>query len=527
MNNASIVHLDNELVKSIEAQTQIVNYNPDVLTCLANLSNDEVFTPPALVNQMLDTLPADLWANPDAKFLDPVTKSGVFLREIAKRLIKGLEAQMPDLQTRINHIFKHQLYGMAITELTSLLARRSVYCAKAANSKLSICDGFDDEQGNIRYARIAHTWRNGKCTYCGASQEVYDRDGDLETHAYPFIHTDKPAELFGTDMKFDVIIGNPPYQLSDGGAQASASPIYHKFIEQAKKLNPRYLSMIVPARWYSGGKGLDDFRSSMLKDEKIAVIHDFPETTDCFPGLNIRGGVCYFLWDNIHRGNCEIISHQTGKISASIRPLLEENCDVFIRYNEAISILRKVKAIDQTSFSDIVSARKAFGLQTDVKGKSKPFEGAVKLFQNGGIGYIDRSDIVKNPHLIDRYKVLVPYSSPGDDSYPHLILSKPLISEPNSCSTETYLVVGPFDNKQECENVSNYMRSKFLRFLVLLLKPTQHVTQKTYAFVPMQNFDENWTDEKLYKKYGITTEEQSFIDTLIRPMALAQEAADA
>ncbi len=501
-----------------------VNYNPDVLSCLANLSNDEVFTPPELVNQMLDMLPSDLWGNQEAKFLDPVTKSGVFLREIAKRLNKGLAGQIPDQQTRINHIFKYQLFGIAITELTSLLARRSLYCAKVANSERSVCDVFDDEQGNIRYQRIKHTWQNNKCTYCGASQEVYDREDALENHAYQFIHTDKPQKLFGKNMKFDVIVGNPPYQLSDGGAQASASPIYHKFIQQAKKLNPRYISMIVPARWYSGGKGLDEFRESMLSDERLSEIHDFPETTDCFAGLNIRGGVCYFLWDGQHTGDCKVISHRNGKTSAPvIRPLLEQNCDVFIRYNEAISILRKVRTAGEAIFASIVSARKAFGLNTNVKGKTKPFADAVKLFQNGGIGYISRNEVERNTQLIDKYKVLVPYSSPGDDSYPHLILSKPLISEPNSCSTETYLVVGPFESRQQCLNVSNYMRSKFLRFLVLLLKPTQHVTQKTYGFVPMQDFSETWTDKKLYQKYGITTEEQAFIDTLIRPMELADE----
>lgn len=498
-----------------------INYNPDVLTCLANLSNDEVFTPPDIVNQMLDLLPTDLWQNKDAKFLDPVTKSGVFLREIAKRLNSGLAEQIPDQQIRLNHIFKNQLYGISITELTGFLARRSVYCCKKANSQLSICTDFNNEQGNIVFKRIQHTWQGGKCIYCGASQAAYDRDDALETHAYQFIHTDSLLDIFGVDMKFDVIIGNPPYQLSDGGAQASASPIYHKFIQQAKKLSPRYLSMIVPARWYSGGKGLDDFREEMLNDKRIVEIHDFPDTSDCFAGINIRGGICYFIWNKEHNGNCKITNYKNGVPNIPVeRPLLEKEANVFVRYNDAISILRKVQQRKEDLFSKFVSAHKAFGLRTYVKGKSQPFEGAVKLFQNGGIGYIDRSEVLKNIHLVDTYKVFVPYSSPGDDSYPHLILSKPLISEPNSCSTETYLVVGPFDNKRQCENVSNYMRTKFLRFLVLLLKPTQHVTQKTYGFVPVQDFSEAWTDERLYKKYGITDQEQAFIDTLIRPMEL-------
>lgn len=500
------------------------NYNPDVLTCLANLSNDEVFTPPALVNQMLDLLPAELWQNREAKFLDPVTKSGVFLREIAKRLNVGLAAQMPDQQARLNHIFTQQLYGIAITELTSLLARRSVYCSKTANSAHSICTEFEEAQGNILFERIQHTWRNGKCNFCGASEEVYARDDALETHAYQFIHTDQPQKLFGTEMKFDVIVGNPPYQLSDGGAQASASPIYHKFVEQAKKLNPRYLTMIIPARWYAGGKGLDEFRAGMLNDKRLVEIHDFPETSDCFPGINIRGGVCYFLWNKESNGNCKITNYKNGQKSEVVeRPLLEQGAEVFIRYNQAISILRKVRGKKEGVFSERVSVRKPFGLSTDVRGEAIPFDGAIKLFQTGGIGYINKNDVIKNTQWIDEFKVLVPYSSPGDDSYPHLILSKPKISEPNSCSTETYLVVGPFATEKICKNVSNYMRTKFLRFLVLLLKPTQHVTQKTYGFVPVQDFNELWTDERLYKKYGITLEEQAFIDTLIRPMDLSDE----
>jgi site-specific DNA-methyltransferase (adenine-specific) len=506
-------------------QTEIqVSYNPDVLSCLANLSNDEVFTPPELVNRMLDLLPSKLWKSKDSKFLDPVSKSGVFLREIAKRLNAGLEREIPDQEKRLNHIFKNQLYGIAITELTSLLSRRSVYCSKLADSKYSICNAFETPQGNIVFNRIQHSWLAGKCKFCGASKEVYSREDILETHAYEFIHNEKPQEILGKNMKFDVIIGNPPYQLSDGGAQQSASPIYHKFIQQAKKLNPNHLVMIVPARWYAGGKGLDEFREEMLTDSRMAEIHDFPETSDCFPGINIRGGICYFLWSKDHKGGTKITNYKNGKANKSvIRPLLEKDAKVFIRYNEAISILQKVKAKNEDVFSKYVSGRKPFGLDTFIKGEKEKSSKSVKLFQNGGVGYIDKKEIEKNTKWINEFKVLVPYSSPGSDVFPHLILSNPIISEPNSCCTETYLVVGPFKDEQTCKNVANYMRSKFLRFLVLLLKPTQHVTQKTYDLVPLQNFDKVWTDEMLYKKYGISDEEIEFIDSLIRPMELVRE----
>ncbi len=316
-------------------------YNPDVLTCLANLSNDEVFTPPVLANQVLDHLPAALWADPTATFLDPVCKSGVFLREIAKRLIVGLAEWEPDLQTRLNHIFTKQLFGISPTELTGLLARRSLYCAKTANSKYSHCTAFaaDNPQGNLRYRRTPHTWAGDKCRFCGASKSVYDRAADLETHAYEFIHTDTPAKLFPPKMKFDVIIGNPPYQLSDGGQGRSASPIYQKFIEQAKKLNPRFLSMIIPARWFAGGKGLDEFRAEMLNDDRLRKIVDFENSAEVFPGVDIAGGICYFLWDRDNRGTCEVTTQAGKTTTTAVRELNE--FDTFIRQSQAVPIVRK------------------------------------------------------------------------------------------------------------------------------------------------------------------------------------------
>lgn len=342
------------------------NYNPDVLTCLANLSNDEVFTPPNLVNDILDLLPSELWSDPKAKFLDPVSKSGVFLREMAKRLMRGLETEIPDKQERINHILGNQLYGIAITELTALLSRRSVYCSKTANGKYSICETFDDEQGNIRYERLEHTWQGGKCRYCGASQDVYDREDGLETYAYNFIHTDTPEKIF--NMKFDVIIGNPPYQLSDAGHGRSASPIYHKFIEQAKKLNPRYLTMIIPARWYAGGKGLDDFRKEMLEDRRIRKLVDFENSNEVFPGVDVAGGICYFLWNRDDGGLCEVINFVDGKQVKSERKL--DEFPIFIRHSQAIPIIRKVLAKKENNdrrLSEVVSSRKPFGLPTNYK----------------------------------------------------------------------------------------------------------------------------------------------------------------
>lgn len=506
--------MENSLFKSV--------YNPDVLSCIANLSNDEVFTPPELANKIIDMLPQELFKNPDTTFLDPCCKSGVFLREIAKRLIKGLEQQIPDLEKRIEHIFSKQLFGIAITELTSLLSRRSVYCSKFPSSEFSAYQFPEDKpQGNIIYQRIKHTWKDGKCIHCGASQSEYDRGAELETHAYQFIHNLDVKKVF--NMKFDVIIGNPPYQMSDGGdtedrQRGGAIPLYHRFIQQAKKLTPRYLTMIVPSRWFAGGRGLDDFRDEMLHDERIRTIVDFPISSECFPGVEIKGGVCYFLWDRDSKGDCEIKTMRNNEVSTMQRPLLEKGCDTFIRYNDAISILRKVQAFKEPTMNTQVSSQKPFGFRTFVKGEEKPFVGAVKLYANKTEGYVDRAEITQNISWVDEYKIYITRAYGAGEDFPHQILNKPFLGEPNTCCTETYMVIGPYANKKRSENVLSYIKTRFFRFMVLLKKNTQDAPARVYSFVPIQDFTEEWTDEKLYAKYGLTDDEIAFIESMIRPM---------
>jgi len=322
-------------------------------------------------------------------------------------------------------------------------------------------------------------------------------------------------------MKFDVIIGNPPYQLSDGGFGRSASPIYQNFVQQAKKLNPRYLTMIIPSRWFAGGKGLDEFREEMLHDERIREIHDFPDATDVFPGVQIKGGICYFKWDRDNKGLCKVSSYAKGSLASVIeRPLMDFGANTFIRYNEAISIVKKVRKYNEPSIKEIVSVSKPFGFRTNYLGKPNQFKGAVALFQNGGIGYVSKSEIEAGIEAVRKYKVFIPPLGSGSDSFPHPILGRPFLGKPNTACTETYIYIGLFDSEREPKNLISYISTRFFRFLVLLNKPAQHATKKVYHFVPMQDFEQSWTDEKLYKKYGLTNEEIAFIESMIRPMEL-------
>ena len=506
-------------------------YSPDILNCLANLSSDEVFTSPELANRMLDLLPQELFCSSKTRFLDPCSKSGVFLREITKRLLVGLEKQIPDLQQRIDHIMTKQVFGIACTDITAEMSRRTLYCTKQANGEYSVTTAFHDVQGNLKYERCRHTWNaQGRCEHCGASQSEYLRADSRETYAYPFIHK-SIKEIFKKDMQFDVIIGNPPYQMSDGGHGASAIPIYHHFVEQAKKLNPRFLSMIIPARWYSGGRGLDSFRETMLNDHRLRVLYDYFNSEECFPGVDLSGGICYFLWNRDNAGLCKVSSVFNGQTTTLERPLLEKNASSFIRFNQAITIISKVNDKREESFMNIVSANDPFGYDvreensyTRIKPniKEEKFDNALKIHywgkQGKSLGYIERTTVRKGYEMIDKKKIFISRSYGERGEFPYLVIGKPFKGDSGTVCTETYVVVGTYDDDNMMDNVISYMTTKMFRFLVMLKKNTQSATKGVYQFVPLQDFSHPWTDAMLYKKYNLDKDEIAFIESMIRPM---------
>ena len=504
--------------------------NPDVLTCIANLSNDEVFTPPEFANRMLDTLAdawarandgADLWADKSAKFLDPVSKSGVFLREITTRLTKGLENEIPDLEARVDHILTKQVFGMGITYLTSLLSRRSVYCSKDATGPHSIVKSFAASDGNIWFERVEHSWVRGHCRYCGASQSALDRGEHLETHAYAFIHTDdikaRIAELFGGDMQFDVIIGNPPYQLDDGGYGTSAAPIYQLFVERALDLDPRFAVFVTPSRWMAGGKGLDKYRERMLSDKRIRNIVDYPKLYEAFPGVKIRGGISYFLWDRDHQGPCEIETIWDGRPTGPPVARQLDAFDILVRRNEAVPILEKVRAKGEPTLDLRVSSQKPFGLRTYFHGKAeaKGLKNPVKLFGSQKVSWVERSEIPANTSWIDEWKVLMTRVQGTSAAVETKFLSKPIVAGPGTACTESYLVAGRFSTEREAINYAGYLRTRFARFLVSLRKSTQDAPKHVYSFVPDLPLDQEWTDAKLYKRYGLSDDEIAFIGSQV------------
>ncbi|MGN7861817.1 Eco57I restriction-modification methylase domain-containing protein [Microbacterium sp. 22303] len=542
-----------------QAAFALRGHNPDVLTCIANLSNDEVFTPPEFANQMLDTLErawaesndgASIWADPNVTFLDPFTKSGVFLREITRRLTDGLASQMPDLEDRVDHILTKQVFGIGITRLTSLLARRSVYCSKDATGQHSIATSFDRDWGNIWFERTEHTWvgrkkerrahpltsdeqlielaGTGRCEFCGASEAEYGRDPELESHAYALIHTydikARVAELFGADMQFDVIIGNPPYQMREdnSGEGNSASPIYQKFVLAGQSLDPAYLMMVTPTRWVAGGKGLDEYRAAMLSDRRIRSLVDYADPSEVFAGVTIRGGVSYFLWDRSYRGTCRVTTVKGGETVTADRTL--DEFDVFVRDPRAAAILRRVLAVNAQSFSNLVSARNPFGLGTNFY-QVKEIEGRGDLTlhyirqRKRAVGFVDSTAPTKNRAALRSWKAFLPKAGTDGSATPDSVLTQPIIAGPSSVCTDSFLFVEAA-SEGAARSIASYYATRLFRFLVSLRKITQDASRETYRWVPVQVWDRIWTDEELYARYELTADEIAFIESQVRPMGV-------
>ncbi len=490
-------------------------YTPDILETISNLSSDEVFTPPDLANQLLDTLPEDLWKNPDIKIIDPALKTGVFLREASKRLMEGLSDVFPDEKKRRNHIFKNMLFGIAITELTALMSRRTIYYSKDASSSHSVVK-FKNTDGNVFFSRTEHTFIKRKCSICNGNIEL-ERGKEFENYAYQFLHDESSYE----NMKFDVVVGNPPYQLEDGGAGRSASPIYHLFVNQAFKLKPRYVSMIIPSRWFSGGKGLDPFRDQMLKSKNFKTLVDIPNSNDVFPTVKVEGGVCYFLWDKNYEGKAKIVTKENNKIISETNRYLGQHGDVFIRYNEAVSILEKVKNKSNKFCNELAFSRKPFGLATNFKQYSENKKyGYLKLYYRDGIGYVDKKHITTNQEIINKYKVLITKAYGISGNFPQQIIGKPKIAEPGSVCTETYIVCGVFDTEVEAKNYVYYLSTKFSRFLIHLRKITQDFTKDRLMFVPYLKMNKEYSDKDLFKKFNIDNNEIKFIEEKVKEMVL-------
>ena len=499
-------------------------YKPDVLSCLADLSNDEVFTPPDIANKMLDLLPQELFKNKETKILDPACKSGVILREAAKRFIEGEHDQFSSLQECIDWVFHNQIYGIAITELTSLLSRRSVYCSKYPNSPFSITKFEpDDVQGNILFHRIKHEWTgvgdDRKCKWCGASYKEFGdlyREG-MESHAYEFVHTLEPEAIF--DMKFDVICSNPPYQLSDGGFGKSAKPIYHLFVNSAKKLNPRYMTMIIPSRWFSGGRGLDTFRNEMLTDKRIRKIVDYESFKDVFPGVDLAGGACYFLWDRDNPGQCEITNRANNHADDICERSLDE-FEVLVRSNKALSIIHKVMSTHKGNFmNQTVSPSRPFGLRTFYKPKDTGIP--CQFIQRIGLKYADPKDVTDSLNILDKWKFVAPRSPiAGQTDF-----TKPVafyydgntrILPPGTCCTESFIVLFASERKEEVESFKSYLFTKVVRFLLLQCVVSQDVTREKYRFVPaFSSYKGQYTDEQLCEMWGINADEWEMINTRI------------
>jgi site-specific DNA-methyltransferase (adenine-specific) len=383
---------------------------------------------------------------------------------------------------------------------------------------------------------MEHAWKGSKCVYCGAPKTILDREGAIENYAYAFIHTDniksRLAEMFGDNMQFDVIIGNPPYQLDDGGV-GGAMPLYQKFVRMGKALHPRFLSMVTPSRWFAGGRGLDDYREEMLSDKHLRVLVDWPKADEVFPGVLIGGGVSYFLWDSSYTGRCQVTVIRNGEQSRSTRDL--NQYEIFVRSNEALPILDKVlRQSTADYFSSLISGPDPFGFRSNYVGhREKPLKNDVLLHYNSGgrgarraVGYVSKEDITRNLDSVDKWKLMLNRVYNVAEKYPHRIIGAPTILPPNEICTGSFLVAGPFATRAEAESARSYALTKFFRFLLHQRKINQDAARHAYQWVPNQEWNREWTDAELYEKYALAPEDIDHIESIIRPIGGDEDLSD-
>ena len=508
----------------------------DILETIANLSSDEVFTPPWLVRKMLDMLEENcpgIFSDPNKTFLDPACKSGIFLREIARRLFKGLIETFPDPDERRRHILEKQVYGIAITELTALMSRRTLYCSKDASGKYS-ASPMQNPEGNIHFdSDQGHAFdKNGKCKYCGAPASLFsnERREGKERFAYEFIHRDI-KEIF--NMHFDVVIGNPPYQLGNNRANNGANPIFQYFVENAIKCDSDKVVMIIPAKWLGTGvaNGLAPFRTKMIAGNHIRVFHDFLHSKDCFPkDVEVKGGICFFLWDRFYCDDPTIHTHyDLNHETVMKRPFLEKGMETFIRLPEALSLAAKVKGVSNGSFKDILTGQDPFDLATDsfsdpekygLELHSKPFPGCVRILgrtkEEGRLyQFIKKERICKGEELIHCWKIFLPKAVGSGTPENDRVLCE--IGEPGDVCTETFIAAAPFRNRTEAESAASYIDTRFFHYFLSMTRTTHDCLRKNYAQVPIVPWDRIWNDDLLNDYFGLDEEEASLIRSTIWP----------
>lgn len=539
----------------------------DILSLFEPLNNHEVFTPPRLAREILKTIPKGIWTDPNIKILDPCVKSGVFLREAMYLLFAGLSGRgiheacdgktydLNDPKQLMKHILKNMLFGIATSELTSYLSRRTLYGVMEANTdkQTALIDAFEKSKNNHEWSeeeKVKFLVRNrfndyydhkmfDVPEYRGLEHEgnifyprervqkkvIEDGSYQIEDTYYPFIEKDSEhsqiERIRNGEMKFDVIIGNPPYQMSDGGNAASAKPIYHLFVEQALKIKPQYISFIIPARWYAGGKGLNSFRENMLNSTNISHLVDFPNGKDCFPGTSIGGGVCYFLHDRKYDGECNVTNVFGNERNTSIRSL--SKFPLFIRNNLSVSIVEGMGEHLLSSLSEIVSSRNPFGYPTKHRGVEARFPGALTLHSSQGISYVTRSSLGKIDSAVDAYKVIISRVTTEHAGEPSKdgkfkVLSTVKVLEPKEVCTDSYLSLGNFETKAEADNLLRYLKTKIARFLLLQAITSINLSSEKFIFVPLLDFSKTWTDDELAKKFGLTEEQIKHIDSTMKEM---------